>query len=108
MWIDDQGSEVLVVPECRRLVAMATKEHRHGHLGVPQVGAQLVLPVSYAVHGPGVVLRIGEGLFEQLDARLVAFQVDGSRKAASRAIKLTRHAACLCRAKRSRIVRRCR
>jgi pyridoxamine 5'-phosphate oxidase-like protein len=77
MWIDDRGSEVLAVPECRRLLAVAAKEHRHGHLGVPQGGAPLVLPVDYAVHGPDVVLRIGEGLFRQVDARLVAFQVDG-------------------------------
>jgi len=77
MWFDDRGSEVLAVPECRRLLAMAAKEHRHGHLGVPQREAPLVLPLNFAVHGPDVVLRIGEGLFEQVDARLVAFQVDG-------------------------------
>jgi pyridoxamine 5'-phosphate oxidase-like protein len=77
MWIDDRGSEVLTPPECRRLLAVAAKERRHGHLGVPQGGAPLVLPVDYAVHGPDVVLRIGEGLFHQVDARLVAFQVDG-------------------------------
>ncbi|MFZ0995505.1 MAG: pyridoxamine 5'-phosphate oxidase family protein [Candidatus Dormiibacterota bacterium] len=77
MWIDGRGSEVLEVSECRRLLAVAAKEHRHGHLGVPQDGAPLVLPVDYAVHGPDVVLRIGEGLFHRVDARLVAFQVDG-------------------------------
>jgi len=77
MWIDDRGSEVLTPPECRRLLAVAAKEGRHGHLGVPQSGAPLVLPLDYAVHGPDVVLRIGEGLFHQVDARLVAFQVDG-------------------------------
>ena len=77
MWIDDRGSEVLTPPECHRLLAVAAKEGRHGHLGVPQTGAPLVLPLDYAVHGPDVVLRIGEGLFHQVDARLVAFQVDG-------------------------------
>lgn len=77
MWIDERGSEVLTVPECRRLLAVGAKEHRHGHLGIPKDGAPLVLPVDYAVHGPDVVLRIGEGLFHQVDARLVAFQVDG-------------------------------
>lgn len=77
MWIDERGSEVLAVPECRRLLAIGAKESRHGHLGVPQDGAPLVLPVDYAVYGPDVVLRIGEGLFHQVDARLVAFQVDG-------------------------------
>jgi len=77
VWIDDRGSEVLALPECRRLLAVAAKEHRHGHLGVPQEGAPLVLPVDYAVHESDVVLRIGEGLFHQVGARLVAFQVDG-------------------------------
>ena len=77
MWIDGRGSEVLAVPECRRLLAMAANEHRHGHLGVPKVGAPLVLPINYAVHGPDVVVRIGEGLFQQVEAQLVAFQVDG-------------------------------
>ena len=80
MWIDDRGSEVLTLSECRRLLAVAAKEHRHGHLGVPKDGAPLVLPIDYAVHGPDVVLRIGEGLFHQVDARLVAFQVDGLTK----------------------------
>ena len=77
VWIDDRGSEVLALPECRRLLAIAAQEHRHGHLGVPQGGAPLVLPVNYAVHGPDVVLRIGEGLFQRVETRLVAFQVDG-------------------------------
>ena len=27
--------------------------------------------------GPGVVLRVGEGLFHRLESQLVAFQVDG-------------------------------
>ncbi|HVA09692.1 MAG TPA: pyridoxamine 5'-phosphate oxidase family protein [Acidimicrobiales bacterium] len=77
MWIDERGSEVLAIQECRRLLAIAAKESRHGHLGVPQDGAPMVLPVDYAVYGPDVVLRIGEGLFHQVNARLVAFQVDG-------------------------------
>lgn len=64
-------------PECRRLLAVAAKERRHGHLGVPKDAAPLVLPLDFAVHGSDVVLRIGEGLFHQVDARLVAFQVDG-------------------------------
>ncbi len=36
-----------------------------------------MLPLDYAVHGPDVVVRIGEGLFHQLESKLVAFQVDG-------------------------------
>ncbi len=78
MWIDERGSEVLTVPECHRLLAVGAQEHRHGHLGVPQEGAPLVLPLDYAVYGPDVVVQIGDGLFNRLDGRLVAFQVDGT------------------------------
>jgi hypothetical protein len=77
MWIDERGSQVLGGSECRRLLAVGAKDNQHGHLGVPQDGAPLVLPVNYAVHGPDVVIRIGEGLFHRVDGRLVAFQVDG-------------------------------
>ena len=77
MWIDERGSEVLPLAECRRLLALGTKEGRHGHLGIPKEGAPLVLPVDYTVHGRDLVLRIGEGLFERLSGQLIAFQVDG-------------------------------
>ncbi len=77
MWIDDHGSEVLPGPECHRLLALGASEGRHGHLGVSQQGAPLVLPLDYAVYGPDVVVRIGEGLFHQVESKLVAFQVDG-------------------------------
>ncbi|MGA2835663.1 MAG: pyridoxamine 5'-phosphate oxidase family protein [Acidimicrobiales bacterium] len=78
MWIDDRGSEVLDLPECRRLLALGAKHHHHGHLGVPTDEAPLVLPLDYAVLGSGVVMRMGEGLFARVHGRLVAFQVDSS------------------------------
>jgi len=78
MWIDERGSSVLERGECLRLLALGSKERRHGHLGIAQVGAPLVLPLDYAVHGPDVVVRMGEGLFARVEqAELVAFQVDG-------------------------------
>ena len=77
MWIDERGSQVLMLPECRRLLALGAKQRRHGHLGISQQGAPVVLPLDYAVIGPDVVLRTGEGLFERMSGRLVAFQVDG-------------------------------
>ncbi len=78
VWIDARGSEVLDPPECRRLLAMGAKEGLHGHLGVTLEGAPLVLPVNYLVHGPDVVVRIGEGVFGRLaDRPLASFQVDG-------------------------------
>jgi len=88
MWIDERGSEVLGIPECRRLLAVGAKEHRPGHLGIPaerppaHLGnsggdAPTVLPVDYAVSGIDVVIRVGEGLFGHIADKLVAFQVDG-------------------------------
>jgi Pyridoxamine 5'-phosphate oxidase len=78
MWIDERGSSVLPPGECLRLLALGSKERRHGHLGVGQPGAPLVLPLDYVVHGPDVVVRMGEGLFARVEqAGLVAFQVDG-------------------------------
>jgi hypothetical protein len=78
MWIDERGSEVLMIPECRRMLALGAKQGRHGQLGIPQEGAPLVLPVDYAVHGPDVVIRIGEGMFSSIpEGALVSFQVDG-------------------------------
>ncbi len=77
MWIDERGSEVLNLGECRRLLAMAAKQGRPGHLGIAQDGAPLVLPVNYMVDGPDPVMRIGEGLMERVQrAALVALEVD--------------------------------
>ncbi len=77
MWIDERGSEVLELPECRRLLAVGAKEHRHGHLGIADDGAPTVLPVNYVMRGLDVVVVVGEGLFQRIVNCLVAFQVDG-------------------------------
>ena len=78
MWIDERGSEVLQTGECRRLLALGVKNGHHGHLGIPQEGAPLVLPVNYLVNGSDVLVRLGELVFEQVEqAKLVSFQVDG-------------------------------
>jgi hypothetical protein len=78
MWIDERGSEVLPLSECRRLLALAAKEHRHGHLGIPTEDAPLVLPLDFGVHDDHVILQVGEGLLGRVDGQLVAFQVDNS------------------------------
>lgn len=78
MWIDERGSEVLPIGECRRLLALGAKHHLHGHLGVPTLGAPLVLPVDYSVDGEDIVLQIGNGLFGRVIDRLVALQVDAT------------------------------
>jgi uncharacterized protein len=79
MWIDERGSEVLVLAECRHLLALGAKLGLLAHLGVGQQGAPLVLPVNYEVHGLDPVMRIGTGLFAEVSsARLVALEVDGT------------------------------
>lgn len=78
MWIDDRGSEVLLVPECRRLLALGAKIGLHGHLAIAKEGAPLVLPVDYTVDGSDVVLRIGDHAFSEAYHELVAFQVDNA------------------------------
>ena len=69
---------MLGLPECRRLLALGARQRRPGHLGIPEDGAPTVLPVDYAVHGPDPVVRVGEGLYEHLAGKLLAFQVDGT------------------------------
>jgi len=78
MWIDDRGSEVLPVSECRRLLAVGAKAGLHGHLGIAKEGAPLVLPVDYTVDGSDIVLRIGDHVFSEAYHELVAFQVDNA------------------------------
>ncbi|MDA8072620.1 MAG: pyridoxamine 5'-phosphate oxidase family protein [Actinomycetota bacterium] len=78
MWFDERGSEVLTLPECQRLVALAFQENIHGHLGLCGQGAPIVLPVDFTVDGPDVVLLVGEGLFMEIaEHHLVALQIDG-------------------------------
>jgi hypothetical protein len=77
MWIDDRGSEVLTLGECRRLLAVAAKQSRLGHLGMAEDGAPVVLPVNFVTDGPDLVIRIGDALMaEVLEAGQVALQVD--------------------------------
>lgn len=78
MWIDERGSEVLPLSECRRLLALAAKRHHHGHLGIATDDAPVVLPLDFGVHGSDLVVQVGEGLFQRMVGHLVAFQVDNS------------------------------
>ena len=78
MWTDERGSEVLEPAECRRLLAIGAKEHRHGHVAANGGAAPFVLPVDYSMHDSDIILRVGQGLFSGLVDRLVAFEVDGT------------------------------
>ena len=78
MWVDERGSEVLGVAECRQLLAIAASKGIPGHLGVFGTDAPTVLPLDYVVSGPDVVLRVGEGLFSNVAGEIVAFEVEGT------------------------------
>lgn len=67
-----------MLAECRRLLALGSKQGLHGHLGIAGQGAPVVLPIDYTMDGPDVIVQIGEGLFHSLTEHgLVAFLVDG-------------------------------
>jgi hypothetical protein len=77
MWIDQRGSEILAVPECLRLLAVASKEDAIGRLAVTDGDSPLVMPLNFTFHDRGVLIRIGEGrLSELVPGSLVAFEVD--------------------------------
>ncbi len=77
MWIDQRGSEILPVPECLRLLAVAAKEDHVGRLAISEEQAPLVVPLNFTFHNGGVLIRIGPGrLSELVPGSLVAFEVD--------------------------------
>jgi nitroimidazol reductase NimA-like FMN-containing flavoprotein (pyridoxamine 5'-phosphate oxidase superfamily) len=78
MWIDDRGSEVVPISECRRLLAIGAKMRFHGHLGISKEGAPLVLPLDYVADGSDVIIRVGDQIVRHIDGELVAFQVDNA------------------------------
>jgi len=77
MWIDQRGSEVLTVPECHRLLALAAKNGKIGRLAVRGDDAPIVVPVNFAVHDRQVIMRLGPGqLAQSAIGSLVAFETD--------------------------------
>ncbi len=77
MWIDQRGSEILTVPECLRLLALAAKEDHVGRLAVVSGQSPVVVPLNFVFHDGGVLVRIGPGrLSELVPGSLVAFEVD--------------------------------
>ena len=78
MWVDERGSEVLGIAECRQLLAIGASKGLPGHLGISWPDAPTVIPLDYAMSGPDVLVRIGEGLFSHITGQLVAFEVEGT------------------------------
>lgn len=78
MWVDERGSDVLGTAECRQLLAIGASEGLPGHLGISEPNEPTVLPLDYAVSGPDVLVRVGEGLFSHMVGQLVAFEVEGT------------------------------
>jgi Pyridoxamine 5'-phosphate oxidase len=78
VWIDERGSDVLGLPECRQLLAVGAARHLPAHLAISgeEDHAPTVLPVDYAVEGPDALIRVGEGLFGNIVGKLVAFEVE--------------------------------
>jgi hypothetical protein len=78
VWIDDRGSDVLELPQCRQLLAIGAAHHLPGHLAISgeQGDAPTVLPVDYAVDWTDALIRVGEGLFQNIVGKLVAFEVE--------------------------------
>jgi hypothetical protein len=77
MWIDQRGSEILPVPECLRLLAVAAREDHIGRLGVIEGETPLIIPLNFTFHDRGVLVRIGPGLLSELvPSSLVSFEVD--------------------------------
>jgi hypothetical protein len=77
MWIDQRGSEILPLPECLRLLAVASKEDHIGRLAVLDGESPVVVPLNFTFYDRGVLIRIGHGrLSELVPGSLVAFEVD--------------------------------
>jgi len=83
MWIDQRGSEILTMPECLRLLALAAKEDHVGRLAVVSDQSPVVVPLNFTFHDGGVLVRIGPGrLSELVPDALVPFE--GGRVGADR------------------------
>jgi hypothetical protein len=77
MWIDQRGSEILPVPECLRLLALAAKGNSVGRLAVSGDQAPLVVPLNFTFYDRRLLIRIGPGrLADSVPGSLVAFEVD--------------------------------
>jgi hypothetical protein len=77
MWIDQRGSEILAVPECLRLLAVAATEDHIGRLAVTGTQSPLVVPLNFTFHDNGILVRIGPGrLSESVPGSMVSFEVD--------------------------------
>ncbi len=77
VWIDQRGSEVVPLPECLRLLAVAAKKGAIGRLAVSQDQAPLVRPANFTYHDRNLVIRLGEGtICSAAVGALVAFEVD--------------------------------
>lgn len=77
MWIDQRGSEILPVPECLRLLALAAKQEAVGRIAVSRSGAPIVQPVNFGYAEGRVFVRLGEGAIAGAAlGALVAFEVD--------------------------------
>jgi len=77
MWIDASGTTVLPPAECKRLLAVTSKDGGVGRIGVATRQAPVVIPVNFSLRDGQIVVRTGAGFLSQAAAgQLVAFEVD--------------------------------
>jgi hypothetical protein len=77
MWIDQRGSEILPGPECLRLLAVAAKDGAISRVAVTDEPAPLMVPLNFAFHDGGVLVRVGPGrLADTMPGSIVSFEVD--------------------------------
>jgi len=77
MWVDQRGSEIIPLPECLRLLALAAKQGDVGRLAVSRQEAPVVHPVNFAYRDRRVLVRLGPGaMAEAATGALVAFEID--------------------------------
>lgn len=76
-WLDQKGSTVVDVPECKRLLAVASKLALIGRIGITTDQAPVIIPVNFTMCQGQIGLRVGGGFLARSAANcLVAFEVD--------------------------------
>ena len=77
MWLDRKGSMVVDVPECRRLLAVASKLELIGRIGISTAQAPVIIPVNFTLCEGQIDVVVGSGFLTGSAAdQLVAFEVD--------------------------------
>ncbi len=80
MWTDQRGSEILLEPECLRLLAVAAKQGEIGRLAYCPPGGRtpVVQPVNFVYRQRRILVALGAGgLADAVSRGPMSFEVDG-------------------------------